>query len=69
MEQARREILDRIAVLYGWTVVAWDADADIFKRNSIMLERSPLGPFLHVGYHDTPEQWIEIFKREDHPWR
>lgn len=57
-----REALEKLAIIYGWKIVAWGPVDDL---GTVMLERSSKGPFLHVKINASTDQWIEDFKNAD----
>ena len=62
--------LDLLCLLYGWTKIARgplrppDNHIDPVV-GTIMLEKTPEGPFLHLMWSDPLETWIKRFKEAE----
>ncbi len=63
----------RLAMLYGWKLTAWTsvrlheipqrAKSLWYQRtDTVLLERSPSGPFIHLPMFGSEDDWIKILK-------
>ena len=63
------DVLDRLCLLYGWRKISrgpLSPDGTVSNYvGTIMVERSPHGPFLHLMWSESPDKWLERFVEAD----